>query len=44
MTGKAAELVPVPPGTDPLQMSMLGINPPTAYLMLRDFVRLEPGD
>jgi len=41
---KAIDLVPVPPGTDPLQMSMLTINPPTAYLMLRDFVRLNPGD
>jgi len=44
ITAKAAELVPVPPGTDPLQMAMLAINPPTAYLMLRDFVRLDPGD
>ncbi|MBT3787730.1 MAG: zinc-dependent alcohol dehydrogenase family protein [Alphaproteobacteria bacterium] len=44
ITAKAAEIVPVPPGTDPLQMAMLTINPPTAYLMLRDFVRLEPGD
>jgi NADPH:quinone reductase-like Zn-dependent oxidoreductase len=25
-------------------MAMLSINPPTAYLMLRDFARLNPGD
>jgi mitochondrial enoyl-[acyl-carrier protein] reductase / trans-2-enoyl-CoA reductase len=44
ITARAADLVPVPPGTDPLQMAMMTINPPTAYLMLRDYVRVDPGD
>lgn len=33
-----------PPGGDPLQLSMLLANPPTAYLMLTEYVRLQPGD
>ncbi|HEX8698743.1 MAG TPA: zinc-dependent alcohol dehydrogenase family protein, partial [Myxococcaceae bacterium] len=41
---KAHRLLPVPPGADPLQMSMLSINPPTADLLLRDVVKLERGD
>ena len=44
ITAKAIDLVPVPPGSNALQMAMMTINPPTAYLMLRDFVRLNPGD
>jgi len=44
VVAKADDLVPVPAGTDPLQMAMLTVNPPTAYLMLRDYVRLNPGD
>ena len=42
-----ARLVPavaVPAEADPLQISMLVANPPTAALMLRDFVALETGD
>jgi len=38
------DLTPAPEGVDTLQMAMLSVNPPTAYLMLRDFVRLNPGD
>jgi len=34
----------VPAGIEPEQASMLGINPPTALRMLRDFVDLKPGD
>jgi mitochondrial enoyl-[acyl-carrier protein] reductase / trans-2-enoyl-CoA reductase len=33
-----------PPGGDPLQLSMLLANPPTALLMLTRYVRLAPGD
>ncbi|MBJ6761586.1 zinc-dependent alcohol dehydrogenase family protein [Myxococcaceae bacterium JPH2] len=44
LTAKAAELLPVPPGLDLIQASMMAINPPTAYLMLRQFVTLQPGD
>ena len=36
-------LRPLPEG-DVSQLSMLGINPPTAYLLLTEFVQLKPGD
>jgi trans-2-enoyl-CoA reductase len=32
------------PQADLDQLAMLGVNPPTAWLMLHDFVRLAPGD
>lgn len=38
------DVVPLPEGADPLQLSMLTVNPPTASLMLSDFVSLHPGD
>ncbi len=41
---KAAELLKLPAGGDVLQLAMLKINPATAWLMLRDFVALAPGD
>src|SRR5204862_3186816 len=31
-------------GVDPKQLSMLTVNPPTAALMLSEFVTLAPGD
>lgn len=37
-------LLPLPAGVDPVQLSMLTVNPPTARLMLSEFVDLEPGD
>ncbi|GAB3590385.1 zinc-dependent alcohol dehydrogenase family protein [Hymenobacter daeguensis] len=37
-------LVPVSNSADPEQLAMLGINPPTAYLLLRQYVNLMPGD
>ena len=40
---EAAALFPLPPGDD-LQLAMLGANPPTAILMLEQFVALERGD
>jgi aminobenzoyl-glutamate utilization protein B len=40
---RAAPLFALPPGDD-LQLAMLGVNPPTAFLMLEAFVALEPGD
>ena len=40
----AKALVPLPAGVDPVQLSMLTVNPPTALLMLREFVDLKPGD
>ena len=44
MVADAGKLVPLPGSVDPVQLSMLTINPPTAFLMLRDFVTLAPGD
>ena len=32
------------PDADPDQLAMLGVNPPTAWLMLHDVVALAPGD
>ena len=40
----AAGLVSLPVEADPLQLAMLTINPPTAALLLEEFVDLEPGD
>jgi NADPH:quinone reductase-like Zn-dependent oxidoreductase len=37
-------LVPVSDEGDPLQLSMIGINPATAYLLLNRYVALVPGD
>ncbi|MCB2108568.1 MAG: zinc-dependent alcohol dehydrogenase family protein [Rhodobacteraceae bacterium] len=39
----AAGLVPAPDG-DAVQLSLMPINPPTSYLILKDFGDLEPGD
>jgi trans-2-enoyl-CoA reductase len=40
----AAKLVPLPNEADPLQLAMMTINPPTAALLLSEFVTLEPGE
>jgi mitochondrial enoyl-[acyl-carrier protein] reductase / trans-2-enoyl-CoA reductase len=40
----AKTLIPLPPDVDPVQASMLTVNPPTAQLMLSEFVDLKPGD
>jgi len=37
-------LVPMSSEADPLQLSMIGINPATAYLLLNRYVSLMPGD
>jgi mitochondrial enoyl-[acyl-carrier protein] reductase / trans-2-enoyl-CoA reductase len=41
---KASELVAVPPEIDPVQASMLKINPLTAWRLLHDYVDLSRGD
>lgn len=41
---EAKSLIPLPNDVDPIQLSMLTINPPTALLMLDSFVKLHPGD
>lgn len=40
----AKHLVQLPADVDPVQLSMLTVNPPTALLMLTEFVDLQPGD
>jgi len=37
-------IVPMSDQADPLQLSMIGINPATAYLLLNRYVSLMPGD
>lgn len=44
MIADASMVVPLPQDADPLQMSMVAVNPPTASLLLSEFVALEPGD
>ena len=44
LVADAASLMRVPAGTDVLQASMLFVNPPTAELLLREFVALQPGE
>lgn len=44
MVADAKALVPLPNGVDPVQLSMITINPPTASLMLSEFVDLQEGD
>jgi NADPH:quinone reductase-like Zn-dependent oxidoreductase len=44
LVANAATLLTLPPGGDPLQLAMLTVNPPTAALLLSEFVSLEPGD
>ena len=44
MVCKTAQLIPVPNEADAKQLAMMTINPPTALLMLEEFVDLKPGD
>jgi trans-2-enoyl-CoA reductase len=39
----AAALFALPAGVDPRQLAMLRVNPPTAYLLLHQYVVAEPG-
>lgn len=41
---KGDDVIVVPPTMDLRQAAMLRINPPTALLLLTDFVELKPGD
>jgi len=40
----ASGLFALPPAADPQQLSMLAINPPTAALLLGEYVDLKPGE
>lgn len=44
LTIEAADAFCLPPGTDPILGCQLGVNPPTAWLMLEQFENLSPGD
>ena len=44
MNATATGLIALPAGADPVQLSMLTVNPPTASLLLSEFVDLQPGD
>ncbi len=44
LIAEAKGLIALPAGADVQQLAMLAINPPTALLMLSDFVTLKPGD
>lgn len=44
MLADAQALVALPDAADFQQLSMLSINPPTAALLLSDFVELQPGE
>ena len=44
MNVDAAGLIALPRDADPIQLSMLTVNPPTASLLLSEFVELQPGD
>ena len=42
--GEAKKLLPLPNDADPQQLAMMTVNPPTALLMLSEFVTLQPGE
>src|ERR1700723_1151587 len=44
MVISADGLFALPPGADPQQLAMLAINPPTAALLLSEYVKLKPGE
>lgn len=44
MVADVKRLIPLPEGADPQQLAMLTVNPPTAALMLSEYVKLETGD
>jgi len=44
LVADAARLIALPEVADYAQLSMLAVNPPTAALLLSDFVQLQPGD
>ena len=44
MVADASKLMPLPNGVDPLQLAMMTVNPPTAHLMLQEFVDLQVGE
>ncbi|MBL6751376.1 MAG: zinc-dependent alcohol dehydrogenase family protein [Nevskia sp.] len=43
LKARAEDIFPLPPA-DPLQLGMLTGNPPSAWVMLHDYVKLQPGE
>ena len=41
---KASRVIKAPAGVDPLQLAMLKVNPPTAWLMMTKYADLAPGE
>ncbi len=44
IVAEAKKLMPLPNEADPVQLAMMTVNPPTAKLMLSEFVDLQPGE
>ena len=44
VVGEARKLMSLPNDVDPKQLAMMTVNPPTALLMLTEFVDLQPGE
>lgn len=44
LVADARALIALPNAGDPAQLAMLGVNPPTAALLLSEFVALAPGE
>ena len=44
MVADAKKLMQLPNGVDPLQLAMMTVNPPTAHLLLKEFVDLQAGE
>ena len=44
VVAEAKRLMPLPNDADPQQLAMMTVNPPTASLMLSEFVNLQPGE
>lgn len=44
LVAPAKALTPLPDAADPVQLSMMTVNPPTARLVLTDIVDLQPGE
>ncbi len=44
LVADAKALMPLPGDADPQQLAMLTVNPPTARLLLSEFIELQPGD
>lgn len=44
MNADAKTLIALPADADPIQLSMITVNPPTASLLLSEFIDLQPGE